>query len=802
MSTYRDTSIQFIRPNCKERIEHMLAASTFFEDLSYVFVKCDASFVIKHCNSYCLTTSVGPNKNMIGQSLMDFFHAEDQADVKKQLERPQRTSKQRSVHRWRKADASYFWCEWQIIFDGDSENFYLMGEDISEQKRVESALKSLETVTDTGYWEIDLDTDYLYWSENIHKIHETDPVNFKPKLEDGLKFYHPSSVPTLIDALKILERTGKGYSKDLNFITSKGKDLIVNATGFSEIRHGRVVRNFGTFKDLTKQKQDEIILQRLEQRVVLALKAAKIGVWEFDLIADELIWDDRVFEIYGISRRSFSGKLQDWIGSLHPEDLKAAQQSFQNSVEERTHFDHKFRVVAENGEVRYVHGLAAFIYDENKNPIKATGVNIDLTESETIKNNLQATTKRAQANAKLAEEMAEKAKAADLQKSTFLANMSHEIRTPISGILGLIDLLLSEDKSNKLGLEKRQGYLNLMKNSSEHSLSIISDILDFSKIEAGKITINRESFDFINLTDHLISDFERRATEKNLTFEYQPSDLSDCTIISDPLRLKQILYNLLGNAVKFTPSGAIKLSIRLHQKSNDQAHIVCSVGDTGIGISDDKLGMLFQPFEQVDSSSARTSQGTGLGLSITHKLVELMNGSITVESVFGEGSTFTFDIPVGISQQSNINESYNDDINSERGNLLDNCKALVAEDNEINQVVIQSLLSQLGISCTLVENGEQALDSLVKHDPGYFNIILMDCQMPILDGFETTEVIRSDARFEKSKDIPIIALTANAMVGDREKCLRAGMNEYLSKPVSKAVLESKIAELLGIPTNV
>jgi len=780
----------------------MLVASTFFEDLSYLFVQCNASFLIKHCNSYCLTTSVGPKENMIGQSLIEHFHIEDQQDVKTLLESHQSTSKQHYVHRWRKADKSYIWCEWRLIFDDDSDDFYLMGEDISEQKRIKSALESIETVTDTGYWEIDLDTHYLYWSENVHQIHETDSATFKPKLEDGLKFYQPSSIPTLIDALKVLEQTGKGYSKDLNFVTNKGRDLIVNATGFSEISHGRVVRNFGTFKDLTKQKEDEIILQRLEQRVVLALRAAKIGVWEYDLITDQLTWDDRLFEIYGKSRHSFKGKLQDWTDALHPDDVEAAQQSFQKSVEEHTHFDNKFRVVAENGEIRYVHGLASFIYDTNKNPIKATGVNIDLTESETIKNNLKAATKRAQANEKLAQEMAEKAKAADLQKSTFLANMSHEIRTPISGILGLIDLLMSEDKYNKLDSNKRQNYFNLMKNSSEHSLSIISDILDFSKIEAGKITINQESFNFIDLTEHLISDFERRATEKNLTFEYQSPEIADCRLIGDPLRLKQILYNLLGNAVKFTPKGNIKLDIKINQKSDSQANIICSVSDTGIGISSEKLGMLFKPFEQVDSSTVRSSQGTGLGLSITHKLIELMNGSIAVESEFGQGSSFTFDIPVGVNQQSDIRDNHSDDKNGDQGILFDNCRALVAEDNEINQVVIQSLLSQLGISCSLAENGQQALDSLAKHEQGYFSFVLMDCQMPILDGFEATRLIRSDNRFSKVSDIPIIALTANAMVGDKAKCLESGMDEYLSKPVSKESLESMVAKLLGIPKDV
>jgi signal transduction histidine kinase/CheY-like chemotaxis protein len=783
-----------------------------FEHLNYLFISLDATGLIVGCNKRAASTLTAQPNTIIGQSLVEIFHEDDHAAVKKILsEGDSKTMATNSVnkkhtYRCRKNGNSYFWFEWQLVCNQHNSGFYLIGDDVSEQRRIKSAIKSLETVTGTGYWEIDLDTHYLYWSDNVHRIHETDPANYRPRLEDGLAFYHPDSVPILTEALGVLEKTGKPYSKEFKFISSKGKQLIVNATGFSEKVHGRVVRNFGTFKDLTAQKEDDLVRQRLEQRVVLALKGAKIGVWEYDIPKDDLIWDDRVFEIFGKSQKSFQGHIQDWTSTLHPDDLPTAQAAFSDAMLNHQYFDHKFRVLTEIGEMRHVHGMASFIYDENNTPVKATGINIDLTESETIKNNLRASTHKAVKNAQLAQRMAEKAKAADQQKSVFLANMSHEIRTPISGILGLIDLLLSQPSKANYNHAKRQQHLMLMKNSSEHLLSIISDILDFSKIEAGKITIHQEPFNFLNVTDSLMTEFTRQAKVKNIVFDYQHKGFKDKKLIGDPLRLKQILYNLLGNALKFTSQGQISVRMRLNAKTTGDAQMVCSIRDTGIGIAADKIGLLFNPFEQVDSSSIRTSSGTGLGLAISKTLINLMGGTIELSSELDIGSVFTFKIPFQTSDNENEIVKPTKKISQKSSELpLKNYSALVAEDNEINRVVIESLLTQLGISCTLAQNGKEALDFLKnqinKHDARAFDFILMDCQMPVLDGFETTRIIRNDKDFAAVKDITIIALTANAMVGDKEKCLAYGMNEYLSKPISVNDLLEKLLTTLGLNPN-
>lgn len=775
----------------------MLSIIKFFENIDFIFIRCNRNNKIDLCNPFAMHITAFTSDDLLGKNLLSFFHPDEIADVTQALAQKDVNS-EHHTHRFIKADGSFFWIKWQLTVDEAQGDYYIIGEDVSESKRVSSALSALERVTDTGYWEIDLDTRYLYWSDYVHRIHETDAATFKPKLEDGLNFFPPDAIPTLTDALHKLGQTGEPYSVDLNFISSKGKNLIVNATGFSEVINGRVVRNFGTFKDLTMQKQDEMARQGLEQRVVLALQAAKIGVWEYDIVNDLLVWDDRVFEIYGRSRDSFNGTLQDWNDNVYPDDLAEAQSAFLDSITNHKYFKHEFRVVTNSGDIRSVLGMAACIYDANNNPIKATGVNIDLTEANQIKDELKAISERAQNNAQLAEKMAEKAKAADIQKSAFLANISHEIRTPISGVIGLVDMLIDDAVVKAVSDEKRQHYLGLIKNSSQHLLNIITDILDFSKIEAGKISISSQQFNLTKLVGELIDDFAHRATEKGLKFDYQSVGMENALCIGDPHRLRQILYNLLGNAIKFTTAGKISVRARLNKKADGNANFICAIIDTGIGIKEDSQGALFEAFEQVDSSATRRAQGTGLGLPISRKLVELMGGSVKVDSEFGVGSNFTIKVPLGTSEKSNVSYSAmtnaeTDDINYQ---TFDNCHALVAEDNEINQVVIQNLLDQLKIKCTLAADGEEALEYIHSDEGDQYNFILMDCQMPKLDGFETTRMIREDDKYQKVKNIPIIALTANAMKSDKEKCLRAGMNGYLAKPVTKALLSASIIELL------
>ena len=286
-------------------------------------------------NHYTADVTADQSESIVGHSLSQFFHHSDRQDVESILTTKSFTPDSHFTHRW------------HTEVDSDLGTIYLVGEDTSEQKRIGSALTAIEQVTNTGYWEIDLDTNVLYWSDKVHEIHETDTREFRPSFEDGLRFYPPNSVEKLKVALDKLEKTGEPYELELDFITDKQNPLIVKAHGFSETLNGNVVRNFGTFEDLTQKKRDEAAVAQLEKRIMLALNAAKIGVWKYDIAHDYLEWDDRLFEIYGQDRQGFNSTLADWRGCMHPEDIQEAEAKFEYAVHNQAYFQHTFRVITQ-----------------------------------------------------------------------------------------------------------------------------------------------------------------------------------------------------------------------------------------------------------------------------------------------------------------------------------------------------------------------------------------------------------------------------------------------------------------------
>ncbi|MDT0594706.1 PAS domain-containing sensor histidine kinase [Glaciecola petra] len=780
----------------------MLLTSEFFEELSYLYMRCSATGNIVHCNKFTCSLSGFKKSQIINSNFIDYFHPDDTEEVLSILlvddESSDSTCSKEYTHRFRKTDGSYFWCKWQCIRSQQDNSICLMGEDVSEQKRIKSAILAIEEVTDTGYWEIDLDTGILYWSDKIHQIHETDKHTFKPRIEDGLKFYAPESIPILTDALKELEETGKPYELELSFVTNKGRNLTVIAHGFSETKNGRVVRNFGTFKDLTQQKEEEASLRTLERRIILSLEAAKIGVWDYDFEQDNLVWDKRLLEIFDKQPEQFNSSFEDWRSAVHPDDIEVAEKAFFDSIESRDFFNHTFRIVTSSGEVKHVLGMASAVYDEQGNPVKATGVNLDLSESERTKQALEKAKNQAQENANLAKKMADKAKSADTQKSVFLANMSHEIRTPISGILGLLDMLAEniENAGNKN--DKQLKYIHMAKNTSQHLLKIISDILDFSKIEAGKIQIHNSPIALQKTLLDMIDSYTLQAKEKSLFLDYASDGLDDSIVIGDEVRLKQILYNLLSNALKFTQKGGITIRAKLRLEKDDIATFICSVVDTGKGIQTDKLDILFSPFEQVDAGSSKSSEGTGLGLAISNDLAMLMGGKISAYSEEGVGSTFTLHLPFKVAKEHKNPLTISQQVQGQStDDVFKNKHVLVVEDNEINQVIVTNMLEQLGLEFSVAEDGLEAIETMTNSESNKFDMILMDCQMPRMDGYETTQVIRTSPALDRFKNIPIIALTANAMVGDREKCIKAGMNDYIAKPLAKNILVAKLQAIFS-----
>ncbi len=364
--------------------------------------------------------------------------------------------------------------------------------------------------------------------------------------------------------------------------------------------------------------------------------------------------------------------------------------------------------------------------------------------------------------------------AASEAKGQFLANMSHEIRTPINGVIGMLSLLehttLSEEQAEQV---------KLAQSSAELLLGLVSDILDFSKIEAGKMTIEQHPIDLHALCHELAGVFEHAAKSKGLALRMHYPEQISRWIEGDSLRLRQILNNLVSNALKFTESGHIELAVN---QSDGQLRI--TVRDTGIGMHPETLARLFQSFTQADSSTSRKYGGTGLGLNISRELAILMGGDITVESMSGVGTTFTLELPwrpceapVATSKGAAVHQDFNGK------------RVLVVEDNLVNQKLAVKLLEKFGITVALAQHGQEALDILKT---ARFDLVLMDCQMPVMDGYTATRLIRqSDVR------TPIVALTANASADDRQHCILAGMNDFLAKPYTLPKLRDLLDRWLG-----
>jgi signal transduction histidine kinase/AmiR/NasT family two-component response regulator len=377
-----------------------------------------------------------------------------------------------------------------------------------------------------------------------------------------------------------------------------------------------------------------------------------------------------------------------------------------------------------------------------------------------------------------AERNAAAAEAANRAKASFLAMMSHEIRTPMNGVLGVADLL-----RGKLTDPEQKRLLDVLTGSGESLLRIINDILDFSKIEAEKLELRSGAFELTSLLAEIQALLGMQASDKHIRFVVDAEPALPRTVMGDRQRLSQVLLNLGNNAVKFTDHGEVRLVVRRIQGAQGGCHIEFGMHDTGIGISPDSLPRLFKPFEQASDGRPHRGSGTGLGLVISQKLVRLMGSEITVISEPGKGSTFRFTLDLPVAEGCSTVNAAAQLIRTEALSFL------VAEDNAVNQMIIQAMLKQLGHTVTVVANGRQALEALAGN---HYDVVLMDCNMPELDGMEATRRIRAGAAGVRDVHVTVIALTANAMDGDREKCLAAGMDDFLSKPVSVQALRQAI----------
>lgn len=573
-----------------------------------------------------------------------------------------------------------------------------------------------------------------------------------------------------------------------------------------------VLRHFVSVQqDITERCNLSQQIEQTAHRLQIATQAGGIGVWEYLPDEDKLIWDPLMHELYGIPEDSFSESFEDWRRNVHPDDIAAVEQAFQDALAGIRPFHVEFRVQHPERGLRCLSGDAEIVRDKAGQPIHVYGVNRDITERKQSHQRLLQSNEKLKRATKRAVDLASQAETANLAKSQFLANMSHEIRTPMNGVVGMISLLLESS------LDARQrSHAELALSSAESLMGIIEDILDFSKIEAGKLELQSENFSPTQLIENFTGIMALQAEQSGLKLDYHVDPSIPARMLGDEKKIRQILNNLVGNAIKFTKTGTVSVDVRRSlettpstEQNSGKIGLHFTVTDTGIGIPEDKIERLFERFEQIDGTNTRSYGGTGLGLAIAKQLVELMGGTIEVESTLGQGSVFRFTIYLDQAntvedqlpgQQDSGPESTAKTPDPGTGPARMVGRILLVEDNYINRIVVKEPLESLGLRVDEAENGEEALRAFESHR---YDLVLMDIHMPLMDGCEATRRIRQQKEQDRGSgaaaNTPIVALTADAMPSDRQACLAAGMNDYLAKPVNPGDLEAMVRKWLPEP---
>jgi PAS domain S-box-containing protein len=508
--------------------------------------------------------------------------------------------------------------------------------------------------------------------------------------------------------------------------------------------------------------------ERSEERLKLALEIADIHVWELDYQRKELVKagaEDTFFP----APKTYAEMAADIWHTIHPEDLERVQAGWAAHVADEGPYCPEYRIARPDGKLVWAAGTARLFRDEDGNPVRILGAIQNITH------------RKAQECALV--QAKEEAEAANRAKSVFLATMSHEIRTPLNGVLGMAQAMAAGELS-----PQQRERLGIVRQSGEALLAILNDVLDLSKIEAGKLDLEQAEFDIEDLARGAHATFGAVAEAKDLLFELKIEPAAKGVYLGDSVRVRQILYNLVSNALKFTDKGGVTVTV-----CGGRGSLKLTVQDTGIGIAPAKLAKLFQKFEQADASTTRRYGGTGLGLAICRDLTQLMGGTISVDSREGEGATFVVELPLPKVMAPAAAAPLVDDLPALLREDEPPLRILAAEDNATNQLVLKTLLTQVGLEPVMVANGREAVDAWAASE---WDLILMDVQMPEMDGPTATAVIRTRETMERRRRTPIIALTANTMSHHVAEYLAVGMDGFIAKPIEAAKLFEVLSHAL------
>lgn len=498
-----------------------------------------------------------------------------------------------------------------------------------------------------------------------------------------------------------------------------------------------------------------------ENRIQLAANSASLGIWEYDIRDESLLWDDQMWRIfYESGPKSHIANYELFDQRVHPEDKERVSENFQYAIAHQTNMDFTFRIITPSKELRYIHVYSIVEYDHRGNAIRIVGTNKDITEQKHKEDSLI--------------EAKHKAEVATRIKGEFLASMSHEIRTPLNGVMGMLNLL----KNTPLTPVQSQR-VTIALSSARTLLALINDILDFSKIEADKLQIETIDFDLNKLLIELVESLAPLAENNNIELILDTIQVEHKRVLGDPGRIRQLLTNLLSNAIKFTKEGHVILTVSLMQYSEETWQLQFSVEDTGIGIPEDKIDGLFDAFSQVDSSTTRLYGGTGLGLAIVKRLCIAMGGGIHVSSQLNRGSRFYGSLLLGKSANSEILAP---DFDVSQLNIL------IVDDNSVNLNILSEQLKHWGINVTSANSGQQAInicEQRFQANQALFDIAILDMQMPSMDGAELGKILKDDTRFT---NMNLVMMTSMSMENDSQFMADIGFCAYFAKPVTTSDL--------------
>jgi PAS domain S-box-containing protein len=597
-----------------------------------------------------------------------------------------------------------------------------------------------------------------------------------------IDFVHPDDREGVRTRIREYDRDfTKVRHNETRLIGLDGKETYTEAVACSITYLGQASMQVA-YRDISQRREAEKRLLESEASLAGAQRVAHLGSWRRDLIDLEdrahnpLRWSDEMFRILGYSVGDVEVSRENFVRAVHPDDRDRVGEGMSAAIRERRPYSADYRIILPDGTERNLYSQAEIVYDENtKRPLKMVGIVQDVTDR-----------KRAEQELIAAKEAAE---AGNRSKSEFLANMSHEIRTPLNGVIGMTDLALETD----LTPEQRE-YLETVKLSADALLGVINDILDFSKIEAGKVELELEDFNLRDSLEATLKTLALRADEKGLEILCEIASPVPDFVRGDSNRLRQVVTNLIGNAIKFTGHGEVALNIHVEAEEGDDRILHFTVSDTGIGIPAEKQKLIFEPFAQADTSTTRKYGGTGLGLTISKRLVGLMGGDMWVESEVGRGTQFHFTARLKMSEKPMAAGTMAPSVS------LRGVKVLIVDDNRTNRRILEAMLQRWEMNPKSAEDGEEALKQLTcAQDVGDpYALVLTDMHMPKMDGFSLVEQIRQRREFSA----PIIMmLTSAGHRGDGARCQELGVAAYLLKPIRQSELREAIARVLGAPAG-